>query len=296
MAFVIERSPLARIVIPTLGRIESLTSTVQSVRSQIDTKEAEIVIVLDGTPAGPRLTPLLHHPVLSRHHVEVRSAGHRAGAAACRNIGASGVTAPYLIFLDDDVRLWGGWWEAVRSQINAGTPCITGPITTSQVTILAKARESRYRMRYENCADGGTVQFLAGGNCVLRTDVFLLAGGMPKQTVASDLALANRLSGLGIATRFVAPAVVDHDHDRGWPMALANAWESGSEVPRGRVVAELKEMAQRQAEIGVRATNIFLTLIKLLRSHLDHMRLQWQRYRSCSPAFFPGLAHSKRLR
>lgn len=87
------------VVIPTLGREESLRRTIESVLAQDYAGDIRIVLVFDGPPDSPSARWDLFQPGRSVvHHVLVE----RGGPGPARNHGAAVTTEPLLAFCDDD--------------------------------------------------------------------------------------------------------------------------------------------------------------------------------------------------
>lgn len=259
------------VVVPTVGRIESLRQCLAVLREAAGPHVRQVVVVVDDAQEGDLVSAAVRTAVQDAcgEHLEwsVLPAGRRLGAGACRNLGASIIEAGYLCFLDDDVLVRKPWATAVTAAMGAGRACVTGPVTSTEDSVVARARELRYRSRYATLGTGQPVGFLAGGNSLVRSDVFQRAGGFPDLPVGSDSALVARLVELGETCTFEPSMVVSHRHDRGLRAALRNAWGSGRTSQNG-VRADWRGML---AQLRTRAPlpvllNLALLLVKSLAS------------------------------
>ncbi|MDW7968512.1 MAG: glycosyltransferase [Thermoanaerobaculum sp.] len=89
------------VVIPTVGRLEELSATLNSLCAlPADAPPFEVVVVLDGD--HPATGKLLQRPWSLRLQVLSQP---RRGAAAARNLGAREACGEYLLLLNDDTRV-----------------------------------------------------------------------------------------------------------------------------------------------------------------------------------------------
>ena len=105
---------LAQVVVPTVGR-PSLTTLLAALRDFPGR-----VLVVDDRP-GPEddLGADVHDGV------EVLRSGGR-GPAAARNVGWQAATAPWVVFLDDDVVPDPGWQGWLAADLAAAGPDVAG--------------------------------------------------------------------------------------------------------------------------------------------------------------------------
>ncbi|WP_182347461.1 HAD-IIIA family hydrolase [Tomitella gaofuii] len=97
------------VVIPTVMRT-SLDELLRSIDGADGPAPEEIIVVVDGPyPGEPGYTPQCAPLTLAR-------SGGR-GPAAARNIGWRKAATPWVVFLDDDVRVTGGWCSALHSDL-----------------------------------------------------------------------------------------------------------------------------------------------------------------------------------
>lgn len=216
------KAPALSVIIPTIGRPYELRRTLGQLHefSRVFRLDLEILVVVDGTIIEP--VPVSDLMGL-RYHFETR----RVGAAAARNIGVAKSCGTYVAFLDDDVIITSDWMVAVIQAMQADVRCITGPILCSGRTVLSRSRSLRYRARYQHITCFSPVPFLAGGNTLMRRDVFERYRGFAPLRQSSDNVFAHWLYGTPDACRFCHSMTVWHRNDRGWRAALLSAWRGG---------------------------------------------------------------------
>ena len=99
--------PPASIVIPTRGRRDYLEVALASIAPQATAAGAEIVVVHDDREDS-RVRELVE-----RHGGAYLVHGEPLGPNAARNTGFAAASSDLLVLLDDDVRVWDGWLEAL---------------------------------------------------------------------------------------------------------------------------------------------------------------------------------------
>jgi GT2 family glycosyltransferase len=249
------------VVVPTVGRPESLAEVIADLRAaSVDFDR--VVVVADGVPAASVERLALEE--LAGDGVSVLDLPERSGAAAARNAAVATVAGGILCFLDDDVRLAPGWAEALRDALDAGWECFTGPVTSTERGLLAVARADRYRRRYTGLGAGDAVDFLAGGNGVISVELFRRAGEFPLIRTGSDSALLTGVRSAGGECRFAPGLVVLHTHDRGWGIALGNAWRSGRLATRASLAHERRSLLRnvQSQSLRVRLVNLIFLMAK----------------------------------
>lgn len=253
-------APEFSVIIPTIGRSQSLARIVGDFTSAASTAiKLEIIVVQDGPPVSPRFEETVGELAVELLLTSRRS---RQGAARARNLGASHASGDYLIFVDDDIELSDFWREELLQAARRELSVWTGPITGSTETMLASGREARYMARYKQLRDGQLVEFLPGGNSVVRRDLFNQVGGFPDLPTGSDNVLAKRLGLRGIPVHYLSRFLVRHHHDRGWRIAIRTAYESGTLSN----VAELRRdlfVSVRMGPLAARMANCLLAAVKV---------------------------------
>ena len=97
------------VVIPTIGRA-CLADCLAALDRAHGPRPEEIVVVDDRPGDGPPI---------DAPGLVVRSGGR--GPAAARNTGWRETTAPWVVFLDDDVRVTGTWCDDLRRDLEGDT-------------------------------------------------------------------------------------------------------------------------------------------------------------------------------
>lgn len=111
------RSPLRyAVVIPSVGR-DSLAQLLHDLADQPQPRPEEVVVV-DDRPVGAQALTL---PGLDTVGVRVVR-GFGRGPAAARNLGWQVTRAPWVAFLDDDVRLPSGWTARLAEDLESLGP------------------------------------------------------------------------------------------------------------------------------------------------------------------------------
>lgn len=200
--------PTASVIIPTLGRADSLRDCLESLWDQ-SCQDFEII--------------------------KVTEEGH---LATLRNKGANQAKGKYLVFIDDDVVCSKGWMESIISSFRDGIDGVSGP-----AVITKEYRRNRdiFRFRYlhelftgfsvlpghiskagawttgaceENCSYEGEVEFLEACNMSFRADTFRSMGGFDESYKGigdwSEPDLAFRIRKAGGSLWFSRDASLEH--------------------------------------------------------------------------------------
>jgi len=196
--------PKFSIIIPTLGRSESLSDCEDSIRMQSN-KDYEIVKV---TEEGP--------------------------LAKIRNLGAKRARGQYLCFIDDDVVCSPNWLEALQRSFGEGYAGVSGPSFIS-----GKFRKQRDCFRYptiwfssktpgtlspwgqwsleatnEGCDYDGPVDYLEACNMAFEAEAFRSVDGFDERYRGigdwSEPDICFRIRALGKKLWFSRDAVVEH--------------------------------------------------------------------------------------
>ena len=99
-------TPPALIAIPTLGRPGQLDTALASIAPQAKARGVPILVVDDGPSADTRAAA-------ARHGADYLEAGAPGGPNAARNLAVAATDAPLVVLLDDDIRAWPGWLDAM---------------------------------------------------------------------------------------------------------------------------------------------------------------------------------------
>ncbi|MEU1125257.1 glycosyltransferase [Streptomyces sp. NPDC005899] len=108
-------APEYAVVVPTIGR-PCLADCLRALASATGPRPAEVVVV-DDRPEPRDILPVEAAGELC-DRVRTLATGGR-GPAAARNAGLRAVTAPWVVFLDDDVRVLPDWAERLAEDLAA---------------------------------------------------------------------------------------------------------------------------------------------------------------------------------
>ncbi|MDQ0792563.1 glycosyltransferase family 2 protein [Streptomyces sp. B1I3] len=108
-------APEYAVVVPTIGRA-CLTDCLRALASASGPRPAEVVVV-DDRPAPQDILPVEAAGELC-DRVRTLATGGR-GPAAARNAGLRAVTAPWVVFLDDDVQVLPDWADRLADDLVA---------------------------------------------------------------------------------------------------------------------------------------------------------------------------------
>lgn len=213
------------VVVATLGRWRELEAMLIHLAVFPETRNWEVIVISDGGGAPP--------PINAFDRIHLIEQAH-SGAARSRNVGAAHATGEVLAFLDDDVHPFPAWIQAVEHFARSERVALTGPVEARDQTLISGARAMRYERRYRPISCGDEVEFLAGGNSLVRRNAFIAAGGFPLSGIGADNELTGRLQS---PPHFCWGLGVSHKNDRGLGRALNNAWSSGrADAQRGRPI------------------------------------------------------------
>ncbi|MEU1484566.1 glycosyltransferase family 2 protein [Streptomyces sp. NPDC005752] len=167
----------------------------------------------------------------------------RRGPAASRNLAAQKATGNILAFLDDDARPLPDWFSVLDTALSNNRAAITGRVLPFDSSVVARARQYRYEVRYAQYAPNSPVTFFAGGNSAVWTELFLAAGGFPDIVTASDNAFVERLTQSEGQVFFVPDLRVAHRNSKGVGVAFREAWRAGRLAQHSTPAAALPRFA-----------------------------------------------------
>jgi GT2 family glycosyltransferase len=205
------------IIIPTYNRLASLCQTLQSLAVQACCHPFEIIVVNDGgVPIMlPELSLRPHSHCLSIQLINLKE---NYGVSHARNVGAETAQFDILGFLDDDTIPDAGWVQSLIDTftLNKQIGAVVGQINVTPVHHpLGRLRQSVYKKRQvdhtntvnnkaiidaflsqtgEDAFAFSLVDYLSGGNCGIRRDVFMKVGGFDRKfRVTQDREIAIRI-------------------------------------------------------------------------------------------------------
>lgn len=173
-------------VVPTIGR-PSLATLLHALAGGTD---FELIVVDDRRQHD---TPLAVPPSLAPYTKVLTGSG--AGPAAARNLGWQAATAPWVVFLDDDVRPEPDWW--LRLAADLAVPADVGGVQGRlQVPLPADRRPTDW----ERSTHGLTTGWWITADMAYRTEALAAAGGFDERfprAFREDAELAHRVTRAG---------------------------------------------------------------------------------------------------
>ncbi|WP_069811880.1 glycosyltransferase family 2 protein [Streptomyces sp. TP-A0874] len=202
------------VVVPTVGR-DCLAECLWALGLSGGPPPREVVVVDDRPdPAGP-LVPEAPGPLSER--TRVLTSGGR-GPAAARNTGLRAVDTPWVVFLDDDVRVRPDWPRLLSADLAAADPAVGGVQGRLQVPLP----EGRRPTDWERGTAGLEEAAWATADMAYRTETLREVGGFDERFTRAfreDADLALRVLAAGWSLRR-GERVTDH------PVRRADRWAS----------------------------------------------------------------------
>jgi glycosyltransferase involved in cell wall biosynthesis len=118
------------IVVPTVGR-DSLAGLLADLAAAPAPGRGEVIVVDDRLRPGVALDVSAFTRVV---------AGGGRGPAHARNVGWRAGSSPWVVFLDDDVRLEPGWADQLQVELAGAAPCVGGVQGRVEVPCVAGRR------------------------------------------------------------------------------------------------------------------------------------------------------------
>jgi glycosyltransferase involved in cell wall biosynthesis len=180
------------VVIPTIGR-PCLDDCLRALAAAAQPPPHEVLLVDDRPdPDGP-----LDVSGAGQLAGRVRIlATHGRGPAAARNAGLREVAAPWVVFLDDDVRVGPGWGALLADDLGGAGPGTAGVQGRLRVPLPVDRRPTDW----ERCTAGLEEAAWATADMAYRTETVRAAGGFDERFLRAyreDADLALRMMGQG---------------------------------------------------------------------------------------------------
>ncbi|GHF59810.1 transferase [Streptomyces mashuensis] len=183
------------VVVPTVGR-PCLADCLAALAASVGPSPREVVVVDDRPGGGHARPPLSLQPLgpLEPCARLLRSGGR--GPAAARNTGLRAVSAPWVVFLDDDVRVGRLWRTEVLRDLVAAGPRVGGVQGSLEVPLPADRRPTDWERNTAGLAGARW----ATADMAYRTAVLAAVGGFDERfprAFREDADLALRVCGAG---------------------------------------------------------------------------------------------------
>ncbi|THV41482.1 glycosyltransferase family 2 protein [Glycomyces buryatensis] len=252
---------LVSVIIPTIGR-DSLSRVFAALARQADPGPFEVIVVVDGGSPSD-VTGIAQHEQCMR--VASEALQSRSGVSVARNLGVQLSKGSILGFLDDDTHPVPNWIATIRQVLADGhRGAAVGRIREVSRSTLGRLRALAYdhrdaqntaaemaehvrRLHHidDDCACR-LVDYLSGGNCCVRADVFAEVGGFdPAFWVGQDRDLGQRITRARYHVSYEPSLVIEHETNS-TPMAMlrgryasgrsAHALTGGGVDPCGELV------------------------------------------------------------
>ncbi|MER6119369.1 glycosyltransferase [Streptomyces sp. NPDC001743] len=180
------------VVIPTIGR-RCLADCLQALAAASGPGPYEVFLVDDRPAADGPLDTRGAGPLTDR--LRLLTTGGR-GPAAARNAGLREVTTPWVVFLDDDVRVEADWGSRLADDLTAADPMTVG--VQGRLTVPLPA--DREPTDWERCTAGLQEAAWATADMAYRTQALMTAGGFDerfRRAFREDADLALRMMDAG---------------------------------------------------------------------------------------------------
>lgn len=251
----------ATVIVATRNRPRDLPPLLEALERTQTGAIAEVILVDDASAVPVGRLPLLS----AAFPLRVIRNDVQQGASASRNIAARQARGDVLAFLDDDARPLPDWCHVLSLSLTPERAAITGRVLPFDEGVVSRARQYRYERRYAAQVPARPVDFFAGGNSAVRTDLFRAAGGFPETGTGSDNGLVPALRRRGTAVHFVPELRIAHRNGKGFVTALRESWRSGRTAGgRAAPLQELRRAATAAAaqpwgvDVAAASTNTVL--------------------------------------
>ena len=183
---------LVSVVVPTVGRSD-LRGVLDGLARQEEPPPFEVIVSVDGA-SEPDFEGVTLHPQCSR--LVLVLLGTPQGVSVARNRAVEQACGTYIGFLDDDTVPATNWLSRLATDLSGKAAAVAGRISEQAGTaVLSRLRAVAFENRHvHNMARGSVhVDYVNGGNCGFRTEVFRELGGFdPAFRKSQDRDLARR--------------------------------------------------------------------------------------------------------
>lgn len=208
------------VVVPTVGRY-SPRGVLDALADQVSPPPFEVIVGVDGDTYLD-VTGLVRHSSCTR--VVVVRLGTPQGVSVARNFAVAQASGEIIGFLDDDTVPEPDWLNRLGKDLSGQDAAIAGRIIEqSGETVLGRLRAVAFNHRHvsnlaqlsnlaQPCGNSSLhVDYLNGGNCGIRTEVFrALSGFDPTFRKSQDRELARRIVQAGYTIAYDPELVITH--------------------------------------------------------------------------------------
>jgi cellulose synthase/poly-beta-1,6-N-acetylglucosamine synthase-like glycosyltransferase len=255
--------PPVDVVVPFVGSDEALRSLCHTLE-ELDLSEADSVTVVDNRPQGTETET-------AYGRVRVVRAPAIQSSYYARNCGARAGAAPWLLFVDADVRLSRDLLERYFDEPPADkTGVLAGAIGNEEVasggsrTVVARYSALKGLFAQQRTLDRGELGYAMTANCAIRRSAFVEVGGFI-ETIRSggdaDICFRIRAKGWGMEAR--DRAVVTHVNRETLSQLVRQSMRHGSGA------AWLETMYPRFSQAGEMPGRTSRTSRRLVRAGVE---------------------------
>ncbi|MGW1341780.1 glycosyltransferase family 2 protein [Kribbella sp. NPDC002412] len=201
------------VVVPTMGRSD-LRGVLDALAGQERPPSFEVIVCVDGA-SEPDFAGAASHPQCSR--LVLVQLGTSQGVSVARNRAVEQASGELIGFLDDDTVPKADWLRRLAADLSGDDAAVAGRISEDAGTaVLSRLRSSAFAYRHvHNTARAGErpvrVDYVNGGNCGFRAEVFRELGGFdPAFRKSQDRDLARRLVLAGHTIVYDPELVITH--------------------------------------------------------------------------------------
>ena len=163
------RTPLATVVVPTLGRVDSLAGCLNALDGQSIADVLEVIVVHDGPIASGSVRSVTARPRTSLVETDVRR-----GPAAARNEGVRRAGSDAVLFTDDDCEPVPEWAEGLLERLRHGASVVAGPtVVPRNAGAIAAASQTVVEALASAGAVGDRLRFTPSSNLGCTAEVLM---------------------------------------------------------------------------------------------------------------------------
>ncbi|MGH7658142.1 MAG: glycosyltransferase [Gemmatimonadales bacterium] len=276
------------IIIPARDEEANIARTIRTVRNASGEREAEIIVVDDGSADGTGLAA----KEAGARVLRLEGSGNPGRA---RNAGAAGAIGDPLIFLDADCRPEPGWLDALMAEHDAGRTIAGGSLDLPPgLPFWARCDYYATSYHFHSHRAPGVVANHTPANLSVRREVFTAAGGFTETFPVADgheeLAWQHAAASAGHSIHFIPKARALHENRPGFGNLLRRGYRWGYSAVESKAAAPAVRAAWMYRHPGL----LMVTAIPAAFAHTGWISLEWLRSGTLQPLWlWPGILLSR---